>query len=770
MADNLSVSVTADTSELRAQLALAQADLRAFGAETRNLANSIRSGGDASGELRAQLEQVAGQFGAAKGQVAGLTAELRDHKSGLDAVKESLEGTISPITATVGGLRELAEIAGVAFVVDRVVEFATEIAELGEKTLNASAALGLSVPKYAQLAAALQLAGADADTANRALERLAVSLTEATDNRASKAAVAFRNIGFTQKELEASSKDLGVALDTLAAKFADAEKGPRLTAEMSDILSRRLLDALIPALRRGADGMEELRKGSASAADTLAKVTPEAADTNEKLLALKQASSEAGQSFFDTLKPSIDAVTSGLTFLITKLKDATQGIRDMIRAGTEGMLNSGFMSWKSWGYPGPQPGDSPGVSVDLPPVDVHAKRKVGTETAGGHKGGGRGRGGAAKAETDDSEAINLERIGNEEKVDDLILDRRQKLIEAAKAAGKISLDQEYALLVQNLAEKQAADQNYYQQKMAAAQGDAREQQRLTEKEAVDYQQYLTKRQELDTKYFEARKAAEEKAAADSKAAWDQVLAPLTSSFDTAIKGFIQGTTTLQQGLQRAFESVLLDPLLKNLTNGLKTALMGAFSGTDITNSFIGKFFSGTLFGGATSATGPAALGTASTTAAAQVTAFGTAAAAATAQLAATDGVSTGAGVAGAAAPAAAGAGGGGLFSWIGGLLGFARGGIVPSAAGGWALPSLGSGGILAKLHSNEMVLPAGLSQFIQSAAAAGRGGGLGNATLTNNIDARGSQLTAAQFNSMLARSHSELSGMIGNAYRNGWRP
>jgi hypothetical protein len=35
MADNLSVSVTADSSELRAQLALAQADLRAFGAETR---------------------------------------------------------------------------------------------------------------------------------------------------------------------------------------------------------------------------------------------------------------------------------------------------------------------------------------------------------------------------------------------------------------------------------------------------------------------------------------------------------------------------------------------------------------------------------------------------------------------------------------------------------------------------------------------------------------------------------------------------------------
>jgi hypothetical protein len=56
MAGNLSVAVTADTPQLRAQLTLTQADLRAFAAETRTLANSIRTGGDASGVLRGQIE------------------------------------------------------------------------------------------------------------------------------------------------------------------------------------------------------------------------------------------------------------------------------------------------------------------------------------------------------------------------------------------------------------------------------------------------------------------------------------------------------------------------------------------------------------------------------------------------------------------------------------------------------------------------------------------------------------------------------------------
>src|SRR5208282_112347 len=79
MADNLSVSVTADTSELRAQLALAQADLRAFGAETRKLASDIRSGGDAGGVLRGQLER--------KGLLdrAGIVDTLRQVKDQVEA-------------------------------------------------------------------------------------------------------------------------------------------------------------------------------------------------------------------------------------------------------------------------------------------------------------------------------------------------------------------------------------------------------------------------------------------------------------------------------------------------------------------------------------------------------------------------------------------------------------------------------------------------------------------------------------------------------------
>src|SRR6516165_3889684 len=73
------------------QLALAQADLRAFGAETRTLAGDIRSGGDASGVLRSQLEQVAKPVQQHQIEVVSLTTAV----GALCAPHEALVGLSS---------------------------------------------------------------------------------------------------------------------------------------------------------------------------------------------------------------------------------------------------------------------------------------------------------------------------------------------------------------------------------------------------------------------------------------------------------------------------------------------------------------------------------------------------------------------------------------------------------------------------------------------------------------------------------------------------
>jgi hypothetical protein len=72
--------------------------------------------------------------------------------------------------------------------------------------------------------------------------------------------------------------------------------------------------------------------------------------------------------------------------------------------------------------------------------------------------------------------------------------------------------------------------------------------------------------------------------------------------------------------------------------------------------------------------------------------------------------------------AATGGMGGAATSGIGGLgkmLGFSGGGIVPSAADGMITPGNWDQGHLAMLHSQEMVLPAPLSQKVQNMTEGG---------------------------------------------------
>ena len=64
----------------------------------------------------------------------------------------------------------------------------------------------------------------------------------------------------------------------------------------------------------------------------------------------------------------------------------------------------------------------------------------------------------------------------------------------------------------------------------------------------------------------------------------------------------------------------------------------------------------------------------------------------------------------------------GLFGFLGGIFAFRGGGVVPSAARGWALPNF-AGARPALLHAREMVLPAPISEGLQRMIADGSGGG-----------------------------------------------
>jgi hypothetical protein len=230
-----------------------------------------------------------------------------------------------------------------------------------------------------------------------------------------------------------------------------------------------------------------------------------------------------------------------------------------------------------------------------------------------------------------------------------------------------------------------------------------------------------------------------RAVADVGRAAGRIAQPFRRAFDeigagwqSAVAGLVSGTLTWQRAAQRVTLSVtrgfvdLAGTALSHAAAGPLAALLGqaaprAGQGVgDVLASAVG----GGLFG-APQQLGQAAAMTANTTALAANT---TALASLTATLG-TAAATTSAGALGSLGGAAqlaggtaelgsAAAGSGGILGFLGGLFTFDRGGIVPSAAGGWALPSF-PGARPALLHAREMVLPAPISDGLQRLIAAG---------------------------------------------------
>jgi hypothetical protein len=237
-------------------------------------------------------------------------------------------------------------------------------------------------------------------------------------------------------------------------------------------------------------------------------------------------------------------------------------------------------------------------------------------------------------------------------------------------------------------------------------------------------------------------------AARIAASYERAFDQLGSSVQRSFNEMATGQTTWAAGSMRLVqrvESFFLEEIetmaakwaasgLANLAGGgVDAAVKGAQAagGTGLGAGLMalvglnqpGGLFGSGLFAGTGGAAQATAL-TANTTAlAANTTAMATLTAALTGATVASGGAAAAGtiGAAGSVAGGAAAASGGGFFSWLGGLFAFARGGIVPSAAGGWVLPNF-TGATPALLHAREMVLPAPISEGLQ-AMIGGTGGG-----------------------------------------------
>ncbi len=253
-------------------------------------------------------------------EAAALRRELAAHPGALRQINEALLGLRSPLSGTIGGLREMAEIAGVAFVFDKAFESVKHMAELGENTVNTAASVGLSVEVYSQLDRQLGLVGKSGDTAARSLIILQTKIEEAVNKPESKARASFDAFGISPAELKewASSSDGAMlALKGLADAQQHFADGINKTTAERNLLGRSMRE-LIPWLKEH----EELERRIA--ANKSAFTAPEAekwANLNKEFKTLNDAAFGLEKSLTQGLVDPLTTATVQATELVRKMTE-----------------------------------------------------------------------------------------------------------------------------------------------------------------------------------------------------------------------------------------------------------------------------------------------------------------------------------------------------------------------------------------------------------------------------------------------------------------
>ena len=220
-----------------------------------------------------------------------------------------------------------------------------------------------------------------------------------------------------------------------------------------------------------------------------------------------------------------------------------------------------------------------------------------------------------------------------------------------------------------------------------------------------------------------------KAAQETQAAWSKAFAPINRGFDTAIQGMVLGTQTFQQTVQRLGQSIageFVDQAVHMATGWVEQELIKtAATQTGNATRLASNSAAAALTGAEDASSAKSSVASHAWSAAAAVY----------------DDVSQIPYVGWVLAPPAAAAA-------AAAVLGF--GGNIPSAAGGWQVPS----DTLAMVHEDERILPARYSAGLdRMVGAAADGGGTGGHTFNNTFHVQaGNGVSAAQLPDMIVRT------------------
>lgn len=234
-------------------------------------------------------------------------AKIEELVEGVHKVREQIEGLGE-------SAKHLAEIFGIAFTAEKILEFVHSMAELGLATERSMAILGISAEKVGELQGIAKLTGTSFDELQGSIGRMTLRLQESTRNAFNPTAEGLKALGINARDL------IGIPTDQYMLRLAEAfgkfNPSLNLTTAAQAAFGRGISQQL-PLLLQGKEHFEELQHAVAATGSELSGAAAKGfAESHEKMTLLGMSMQGLGIKIFTVMKPALDKAVEGLTHLV----------------------------------------------------------------------------------------------------------------------------------------------------------------------------------------------------------------------------------------------------------------------------------------------------------------------------------------------------------------------------------------------------------------------------------------------------------------------
>lgn len=590
MADNLSVSITADTTDLTAKLALASENVKQTTAELSKLSKSMLDAGTtASASLRGGFTEAAAASAGANAEVAKLKAQMIE----ASAAATGFAGSTSTIT------REM-------LVLGREAARGNFSRMAGSMTILATTGFGLGTAMLAGAAGVAALVGGLAYFEIEAMKA-------ASAGRALEGIVAFRGMSIGRDSIDALVKEInklpGASLadaEAVVAAFLRMKDAsvpvmqamidilPAVSAEMGEKMpesAKQLADAMSDPVRAGDAFLEKIgasrqavatfdaaiAKGDiAGARETMLQALADGSDryqektraatqsTRQFLEVIQALSSEGtGGGTFEVLQQQIDALDPArIKKAADDLKSAFSSIQESPTQGAPieavraqiaqvsalwqgsqvGLIQIEIETWTKRIAVGDLYGKQlQEAESELSRAQITLRRTTQAEIEKVNRENAAAFDRDVKAETQAAVEADNEQIVSANKT----AASQEEYIKSVFATGKITRAQETQDLVN-------AENDRYAKQVAALQATLS----LYAQDEAGYKKAMAEIEQAMQDHARKTLQIETTAAAQTKQQWEGVARPIEGAFGSAVTGMLTKSQTLQQGMANIGQAIV----------------------------------------------------------------------------------------------------------------------------------------------------------------------------------------------------------------------